>query len=69
MIIFGEAMLRRALHEFNEHEGSERPHQGIGNVLIEGSKQAKGQGKVERQECLGGLLEKYRRSAWAEEPR
>jgi transposase InsO family protein len=63
MTFFGEAMLRRALNEFVEHYNTERPHQGIGNVLIEGSEQAKDQGEVECHERLGGLLKKYRRAA------
>ena len=63
MIFFGEAMLRRALNEFVEHYNTERPHQGIGNVVIEGTGQAEGQGDVECHERLGGLLKKYRRAA------
>ena len=63
MIFFGEAMLRRALNEFVEHYNTERPHQGFGNVVIEGTGQAEGQGDVECHERLGGLLKKYRRAA------
>ena len=63
MIFFGEAMLRRAINEYIDYYNSERPHQGIGNVLIDGSGQADGGGEVECHERLGGLLKHYRRAA------
>jgi len=34
LILFGEASLRRALTQFQEHYHSERNHQGKGNVLL-----------------------------------
>src|SRR5258708_28465442 len=34
LILFGEASLRRALTEFQEHYHTERNHQGKGNVLL-----------------------------------
>ena len=37
MIFFGEATLRRALREYVEHFNQERPHQGIGNRVVDRS--------------------------------
>ena len=34
LILFGEAVLCRALHEYVEHYHQERNHQGKGNVLL-----------------------------------
>jgi site-specific recombinase XerD len=34
LILFGEASLRHALHEYVEHYHHERNHQGKGNVLL-----------------------------------
>jgi transposase InsO family protein len=43
---------------------AERNHQGLGNVLIEGAPSpANTNGRVERRERLGGLLNFYRRAA------
>ena len=36
MIFFGEASLRRALREYVAHFNFERPHQGLGNRVIDG---------------------------------
>ena len=41
---------------------TERPHQGIGNTIIEPLPQPK-EGKIVCQERLGGLLKSYRRAA------
>lgn len=35
MIFFGEASLRRALREYEAHFNGKRPHQGIGNRVVE----------------------------------
>jgi len=37
MILFGEDSLRNALREYCAHHLTERPHQGLGNELIDGS--------------------------------
>ena len=63
MIFFGEAMLRRAINEYIEHYNTERPHQGIGNVVINGTEQTESRGEVVCHERLGGLLKHYRRAA------
>ena len=62
MIIFGERHLRYVVNEYIEHYHTERPHQGIGNNIIEPQPQSK-DGEIVCQERLGGLLKSYRRAA------
>src|SRR5919198_817887 len=61
MILFGEAALCRALHEYVEHYHHERNHQGKGNVLLYPSSPAwrKSEGPLQCRERLGGLLKYY----------
>jgi hypothetical protein len=47
--------------EYTEHYHEERNHQGLDNELIVPAKAAKGVGKVDRRERLGGLLNFYYR--------
>jgi putative transposase len=64
IVPLGEAHLRRSVYEFVQHYRLERNHQGLGNVLIEGAQApANTNGRVERRERLGGLLNFYRRAA------
>ena len=61
LILFGEASLRHALHEYVEHYHHERNHQGKGNVLLfpmvrQGTEQS---GPIRCRERLGGLLKYY----------
>jgi hypothetical protein len=66
MIQFGEDSLRRALREYGGHFLEERPHQGLGNELIErptGGAVPVECGRVVESERLGGLLRSYRRVA------
>ena len=64
LVIFGQAHLRRVLREYVEHYNHERPHQGIGNVLIRVSPQPDNDnGAVKRRQRLGGLLNHYFRGA------
>jgi len=63
MILFGERSLRRALHEFCNHYQAERPHQGIGNQLINAEPTAATGDRVIEHERLGGLLRSYERAA------
>jgi putative transposase len=66
LILFGEASLRRALTQFQEHYHSERNHQGKGNVLLfpHGEKPPKRRGpSIECSERLGGLLKYYHQRA------
>ena len=62
MLIFGGSHLRYVVNEYMEHYHTERPHQGIGNNIIEPLPQPK-DGKIVCQERLGGLLKSYRRAA------
>ena len=68
LILFGEASLRRALHEYNAHYHGkahyhgERNHQGKNNVLLFPSapaREARIDAKVACRERLGGLLKYY----------
>ena len=62
MILFGEPSLRRALKEYGAHFHGERPHQGLGNELVQ-DEPFIGTGDVVVTERLGGLFQSYRRSA------
>ena len=66
LILFGEASLRRALTQFQEHYHSERNHQGKRNVLLfpRADELPKSSGSsIECRERLGGLLKYYHRRA------
>jgi transposase InsO family protein len=64
MIFIGSGSLRHALAEYVEHYFTERPHQGVGNVLIDPSPaHAADTGKIVRRSRLGGLLSHYHRLA------
>ena len=67
LILFGEASLRRALNQFQEHFHTERNHQGKENALLFprfGELQPEKCGSpIECRERLGGLLKYYRRAA------
>src|SRR6516165_6771120 len=64
LILFGEASIRKAIHEFLEHYHRERNHQGLENRLIipAGVQQETG-GAIRRKQRLGGLLNFYYRQA------
>ncbi len=64
MIFVGPGSLRHALAEYVAHYNAERPHQGIGNMLIEpGTESGTASGRVRRDSRLGGLLSYYHRLA------
>ena len=65
MILFGEAALRRALHESMEHYHHERNHQGKGNVLLfpAVSQDTECAGPIRCRKRLGRLLKYYEREA------
>ena len=65
MILFGEAALCRALHEYLAHYHHERNHQGKGNVLLfpAVSQDLERTGSIQCHERLGGLLKYYTREA------
>ncbi len=62
LILFGQDHLERVLREYAAHYHAERPHQGLGNELIEGEP-APGDGDVIVNQRLGGLLRSYSRAA------
>jgi hypothetical protein len=65
LILFGEATLRHALHEYMAHYHHERTHQGKGNVVLFPTirQDAAPQGSMQCHERLGGLLKYYEREA------
>ena len=65
MTFFGEASLRRALREYVAHFNQDRPHQGIGNRVVDRSPLPRSTSLrlVTGHERLGGLLRHYRASA------
>src|SRR6266481_3825506 len=66
LILFGEASLRRALTQFQEHYHTERNHQGKGNVLLFPGAEELPRSRAASLECrerLGGLLKYYHRQA------
>jgi putative transposase len=61
LILFGEASLWHALHEYVEHYHHERNHQGKGNFLLFPTSGA-AEGRTDPIYCrerLGGLLKYY----------
>jgi len=64
IVLLGETHLRRSVSEFVQHYRLERNHQGLENNLIESAPgPANTNGRVERRERLGGLLNFYYRGA------
>src|SRR5215467_6273429 len=66
LVLFGEASLRKALTQFQEHYHTERNHQGKGNVLLFPCAEEIPEGRVASIKCrerLGGLLKYYHQRA------
>jgi transposase InsO family protein len=64
LVLLGETHLRRSVSEFVRHYHVERNHQGLENELIESAPSpANTNGRIERRERLGGLLNFYTRAA------
>ena len=64
MILFGEDALRNSIREFLDHFHRERNHQGLGNRLITPiNATVNSEGRIERRERLGGLMNYYYRAA------
>ena len=69
LILFGEVSLQRSLDQFIEHYHHERPHQGVGNVILFPTdpvplgERATRAGPVHCRKRLGGLLKYYYREA------
>ena len=60
MILFGEALLRRALEEYIEHYHTERNLQGVGDRLLEPlAMVSSSHGPTQCRERLGGMLNYY----------
>ena len=64
IVLFGEASLHCAVREFVEHYHGERPHQGLGNAVIDRPSSGPAPAtKIRCEERLGGLLRHYRCAA------
>jgi putative transposase len=66
LILFGEASLRKALTQFEQHYHEERNHQGKNNVLLfpaPAPREPDPQRAIRCRERLGGLLRYYSRAA------
>ncbi len=65
MVILGERHLREVLKQYILHYNLERPHQGLGNVLItpRPAGATNDNGAVRRTTRIGGLLSYYYRGA------
>jgi putative transposase len=66
LILFGEASLKRALQQYQVHYREERNYQGKENQLLflrQTQPACVGQGAVQCQERLGGMLKYYYRQA------
>ena len=59
----GEHHLRAGVRAFVAHYHEERPHQGLGNILIAPKTPSLGAGPVRCRTRLGGLLKFYHREA------
>jgi putative transposase len=61
VILFGERSLGHVLNEYVEHDHTERPHQGKGNVVLMpvADHRPRHAGPLRCQERLGGLLKHY----------
>ncbi len=60
MILLGREALIRAMTEYVAHYHDEHSHQGLGNEMI-GRAKVQGEGVIEMEERLGGLLKYYYR--------
>ena len=57
IILFGEDSLRTSIRHFVDHYHLERNHQGLGNrLIIPMTGKVKTEGRIERRERLGRLL-------------
>jgi len=64
MIFIGAGSLRHALAEYAKHYNRERPHQGIGNRMIDPEPTVPSRkGIITQHARLNGLLNFYRRAA------
>ena len=60
LILFSEASLRKVVGDYVAHFHRERPHQGLGNEIIEPEfEPPKRAGEIQCRKRLGGLLKYY----------
>ena len=62
-VVLGERHLDHLVQEFVDYYHTQRPHQGIGNVLLTGVTATESPGGIVCRERLGGLLKHYERRA------
>jgi putative transposase len=63
-IVFGEDHFNYLISQYVEHYLAERPHQGLGNRLIDGElESASDEGEILCRQRLGGVLKHYYRAA------
>jgi putative transposase len=64
IIPIGEKHLWRAVDAYVDHYNHDRPHQGMGNVVLDPSVEPfKPEGRIICDEQLGGLIRSYRPAA------
>jgi transposase InsO family protein len=64
LILFSESVLKTTIAEYVTHFHTERPHQGLGNKIIEPQFENPSKaGEVRCRKRLGGLLKYYYREA------
>jgi len=64
IVPLGEGHLRQAIGEYVAHYHGERNHEGLDNVMLKGAPMPVNEnGRVQRRERLGGLLNFYHRNA------
>lgn len=64
VIPIGERHLRRSINAYIEHYNRDRPHQGVGNMVLDPHAEPPlPGGRVVCDEKLGGLIRSYRRAA------
>jgi transposase InsO family protein len=63
VIPLGEAHLREVIREYMARYHAERPHQGLGGILIQPANDRAADSSLAKRERLGGLLNYYYREA------
>ena len=62
-VVLGKKHLEYLLSNYETYYNELRPHQGIGNVPINGPPESNGDGEIEKVPILGGLFHHYYRKA------
>ncbi len=63
IVPLGERHFRQTVAHFVAHYHRERPHQGLGNAILERRQPCRVRGRIRRRPRLGGLLNYYERAA------